>query len=169
MQASWTHNFPPALPEQESGPRSRHTPTHTEPSQWRGTLFIDTQRKLNFYLRALWGRDFFLRPTAADHEGFRPYIEHHVFHLPDAVDDIGPVKGLELYRAMAAHMAAHVSYTRSALSAEELSPAQMFFIGLLEDARVEYQAIQAFPGLKQLWGTLLVTVQTRPLLPQTQV
>jgi len=25
----------------------------------RGTLFIDNQRKLNFYLRALWGRDFF--------------------------------------------------------------------------------------------------------------
>ncbi|MEK7717228.1 MAG: VWA domain-containing protein, partial [Pseudomonadota bacterium] len=29
----------------------------------RGTLFIDSQRKLNFYLRAFWGRDFFLRPT----------------------------------------------------------------------------------------------------------
>lgn len=38
----------------------------------RGTLFIDTQRKLNFYLRALWGRDFFLRPTAADHEVSSP-------------------------------------------------------------------------------------------------
>ena len=53
----------------------------------RGTLFIDTQRKLNFYLRALWGRDFFLRPAAADYEGFRPYAEQHVLHLPDAVDD----------------------------------------------------------------------------------
>jgi hypothetical protein len=28
----------------------------------RGTLFIDNQRKLNFYLRALWGRAFFTRP-----------------------------------------------------------------------------------------------------------
>ena len=121
----------------------------------RGTLFIDTQRKLNFYLRALWGRDFFLRPAAADHEGFRPYIEHHVLHLPDAVDDIGPVSGPELYRAMAAHMAAHICYTREAISAEQLSPAQMFFIGLLEDARVEYQAVQAFPGLGTLWNSLL--------------
>jgi len=121
----------------------------------RGTLFVDTQRKLNFYLRALWGRDFFLRPAAADHEGFKPYIDHHVLHLPDAVDDFAGVKGLELYRAMAAHMAAHVNYTTSRISAEGLSPAQMFFIGLAEDARIEYLAVQAFPGLKKLWGTLL--------------
>ena len=121
----------------------------------RGTLFIDTQRKLNFYLRALWGRDFFLRPTAADHEGFKPYIEHHVVHLPDAVDPLGDVNGVEVFRAMAAHLAAHMSYTRSAISAEQLSPAQMFFIGLLEDARIEYLAIEAFPGLKKLWKALL--------------
>lgn len=121
----------------------------------RGTLFIDTQRKLNFYLRALWGRDFFLRPTAADYEGFRPYIEHHVMHLPDAVDPVGDLQGLELYRAMVAHQAAHLQYTTAPISAEQLSPAHMFFIGLIEDARVEYCAVQAFPGLKKLWGRLL--------------
>ncbi len=125
--------------------------------QRRGTLFIDTQRKLNFYLRALWGRDFFLRPTATDYEGFKPYIEHRVLHLPDAVDPLGEIRGLEIYRATAAHMAAHISYTRQAISAEQLSQAQMFFIGLLEDARVEYNAVQAFPGLKKLWRSLLET------------
>ncbi len=122
----------------------------------RGTLFIDTQRKLNFYLRALWGRDFFLRPTAADYEGFKPYLEHRILHLPDAVDPIKEIaSGLELYRAMSAHMAAHLIYTHTRLSAEQLSPAQMFFIGLAEDARIEYQAVQDFPGLKPLWGSLL--------------
>jgi len=121
----------------------------------RGTLFIDTQRKLNFYLRALWARDFFLRPTAADHEGFKPYIEHRVVHLPDALDDIGDIKGLEVYRATAAHMAAHMCYTSRAISAEQLSQAQMWFIGFLEDARVEYCAAQHFPGLKKLWKALL--------------
>jgi hypothetical protein len=121
----------------------------------RGTLFIDSQRKLNFYLRALWGRDFFLRPTAADHEGFRPYLEARILHLPDALDDIEGVPGLELYRAMAAHMAAHLSYTHEPISAEQLSPAQMFFIALAEDARVEYCAVQAFPGLGRLWRSLL--------------
>lgn len=127
----------------------------------RGTLFIDTQRKLNFYLRALWGRDFFLRPTAADYEGFKPYIEHFVMHLPDAVDDIDGFSGLELYRAQAAHLAAHIQYTRAPISAEQLSPAQMFFIGLLEDARVEYLAIQDFPGLHKLWSSLLNVEQSQ--------
>jgi nitric oxide reductase NorD protein len=121
----------------------------------RGTLFIDTQRKLNFYLRALWGRDFFLRPTGADYTDFRPYIEAHIVHMPDAVDAMGEVSGLELYRATAAHMAAHICYTTSPISAEQLSPAQMFFIGFIEDARIEYKAIKDFPGLKKLWRTLI--------------
>jgi hypothetical protein len=121
----------------------------------RGTLFVDTQRKLNFYLRALWGRDFFLRPTAADHEGFKPYCEDHIFHLPDAVDAIGPVSGLEVYRAQSAHLAAHLSYTTGAIPSEDLSQAQMFLIGLFEDARVEHRAATEFPGLRKLWGSLL--------------
>lgn len=121
----------------------------------RGVLFVKTQRKLNFYLRALWGRDFFLRPTGADYTDFRPYIEQRIFHMPDAVDDIGGVPGLELYRATAAHMAAHLMYTKAAISAEQLSPAQMFFIGMMEDARIEYKAARAFPGLKKLWLQLL--------------
>jgi nitric oxide reductase NorD protein len=122
----------------------------------RGTLFIDTQRKLNFYLRALWGRDFFLRPTGADYTDFRPYIDKNIVHMPDAVDAIGAITGLELYRATSAHMAAHICYTKSRISAEQLSPAQMFFIGLAEDARVEYKAIGEFPGLKKLWRSLLL-------------
>jgi len=126
----------------------------------RGVLFVRVQRKLNFYLRALWGRDFFLRPTGADYTDFRPYIENRILHMPDAVDDIGPddnkIPGLELYRATAAHMASHMCYSTAPISAEQLSPAQMFFIGLLEDARVEYKATRDFPGLKKLWRSLLL-------------
>ena len=125
----------------------------------RGVLLGKVQRKLNFYLRALWGRDFFLRPSGADYTDFRPYIEHRILHLPDAVDDIGTdgekLSGLELFRATAAHMAAHMCYTSSPISAEQLSPAQMFFIGLLEDARIEYKAVNDFPGLKRLWSAVL--------------
>ena len=110
-------------------------------------------------MRALWGRDFFLRPTGADYTDFRPYIDNLIFHLPDAVDDLGKdenkIAGLELYRATAAHMASHLCYSTSAISAEALSPAQMFFIGFMEDARVEYKATLAFPGLKKLWRALL--------------
>ena len=118
-----------------------------------GTLFNNSQRKLNFYLRALWARDFFLRPADTSHLGFKPYLEARVLHLPDAVDE-DVVKGTELYRAIAAHMAAHLVYTREPISAEHLSPAQRFFVGFAEDARVEYCAKQEFPGLAKLWSNL---------------
>ncbi len=118
-----------------------------------GTLFINAQRKLNFYLRALWARDFFLRPADTSHIGFRPYLENRVLHLPDAVNDKF-VKDIDLYRAIAAHMAAHLVYTREPLSAENLSPAQRFMVGFAEDARVEYCAKQDFPGLAKLWRSL---------------
>lgn len=120
----------------------------------RGTLFVDTQRKLNFYLRALWGRDFYLRPTAGDFEtkqGYKPYIESRIIFVPDAFDDYAGVSGKELYRAAAAHAAAHLVYTTRPLSAEQLNATQMFLIGLIEDARVEQLAIRDFPGLQQLW------------------
>jgi nitric oxide reductase NorD protein len=120
----------------------------------RGTLFVDTQRKLNLYLCALWGRDFFMRPTSGDYEtreGLRPFIEFPVIHLPDAFDDYAGVSGKEIYRAASAHAAAHLAFTRKPISAEALNPVQMFLIGLFEDARVEQLAIRRFPGLKPLW------------------
>jgi hypothetical protein len=128
----------------------------------RGVLFIKVQRKLNFYLRALWGRDFFIRPTGAEYTDFRPYVQDRILYVPDALDDIEGIEGLEVYRATVAHMAAHMMYTNKPMSAEQLSPAQMFFIGLLEDARVEYKAINEFPGLKKLWRSLMMLEHEEP-------
>ena len=121
----------------------------------RGTLFVDTQRGLNFYLRALWGRDFFLRPTSGDHEtreGTRPFIEAGVIHLPDAWDDFAGLPGRDLYRAAAAHAAAHLAYTREPLGSGELDPVLRLLVGLVEDARVEALAIRELPGLQALWA-----------------
>ena len=127
----------------------------------KGTLLVDVQRRINMYLRALWGRDFFMRPTAGDfesREGYRPFIEDYFTHLPDAYDaaegNTGPVAATELYRAAAAHAAAHVVYTREPISAESLNAWQMAVIGLVEDARIEALAIQRFPGLRGLWSSL---------------
>ncbi len=120
----------------------------------RGTLLIDNQRKLNFYLRALWARDFFMRPTSGDfetREGYRPFIEQRVIYLPDAYDDYRGVPGKELYRAAAAHAAAHLIHTTQPLSPELLDAGQMACVGLIEDARVEWLAIDEFPGLQRLW------------------
>ncbi len=130
----------------------------------KGTLLVDVQRRINMYLRALWARDFFMRPTSGDfesREGYRPYIEDYLLHLPDAYDDFAPegmepVLGLELYRATAAHCAAHVVETKVPISAEALNPLQMAVISVIEDARVETLSIRRFPGLKQLWAKLHV-------------
>ncbi len=140
----------------------------------KGTLLVDVQRRINMYLRALWARDFFMRPTSGDfenREGYKPYIEDYLLHLPDAYDDFvlpppasgrgaegegegGKVSGLELYRATAAHCAAHVVETKVPISAEALNPLQMAVISVIEDARVETLSIRRFPGLKQLWAKL---------------
>ena len=120
----------------------------------RGTLLIDNQRKLNFYLRALWGRDFFLRATSGDFEsrdGYQPWIEQGMIHLPDAYDDYQGISGSELYRASATHAAAHISYSTPLSDADKMSPLQQLMIGLFEDARIERLAIERFPGLRTLW------------------
>jgi nitric oxide reductase activation protein len=141
----------------------------------KGTLFIDVQRRINMYLRALWARDFFMKPTSGDfetREGYRPYVEGYFIHLPDAYDDFtrpspgaahhplplagegNKLPGLEMYRAAAAHSAAHLVYTQDPISAEALNPWQMAVISVIEDARVETLAVRKFPGLKHLWAQL---------------
>ncbi len=121
----------------------------------KGTLFVDVQRRINMYLRALWARDFFMRPTSGDfetREGYRPFIEGYFLHLPDAFDDMAGVNGVALYRAAAAHCAAHLVETTAPISAEHLNALQQVLIGIIEDARVEALTIRRFPGLKQLWA-----------------
>jgi len=133
----------------------------------RGTLFVDNQRKLNFYLRALWARAFFMRPTSGDYEtrqGIKPYIEDFLLHLPDAFDAFRGISGLETFRAAAAHCAAHLVYTTRPISAEQLSPAQMKLIELFEDARIEGLAIRDFPGLRKLWLQFV----TAPMTPDDE-
>ena len=134
----------------------------------KGTLLVDVQRRINMYLRALWGRDFFMRPTAGDfenREGLRPFIEDYFIHLPDALDAVqgnhGLVDATQLYRAACAHAAAHVVFTRQPISAESLNPWQMAMVALAEDARVEALAVARFPGMRPLWAQLHTTPATQ--------
>ncbi|WP_404379566.1 nitric oxide reductase activation protein NorD [Caenispirillum salinarum] len=126
----------------------------------RGTLFVDSQRRLNFTLMAFWARAFFLRPAAADTPGFRPFIEDRALHLPDAVDAVGEVSGIDVYRAMAAHMAAQIVHTPAPPPGRDLAPAARFLVGYFEDARVEAAAAREFPGLKRLWLSLMPAAGT---------
>ncbi len=120
----------------------------------KGTLLVDVHRRLSMYLRALWGRDFWLRPAAGEGEAPRPFIADFTIHLPDALDDAPGADGPGLYRAMAAHAAAHLVHTRESMSAEGLTPLQMAAIGVIEDARVEALACRDFPGLAEIWRRL---------------
>ncbi len=133
----------------------------------KGTLFVDVQRRLNIYLRAMWGRDFFLRPTAGDYEvreGLKPYIERFVIHIADAYDDYRPhgdetpeemiVPGVEIYRAAANHCAAHLAFTTEPLSMQMLNTTQLAIIETIEDARVEELACRQFPNMRGSWLAL---------------
>ncbi len=125
----------------------------------RGTLFVDVQRRLVLYLRALWARNFLMRPTSGDYEsreGYRPFIQGPFINLPDAFDDYVDrddtrVDGVNLYRATAAHCAGHMIYSDFDAESEEASKLQQTFIGLMEDARIETLAGADFPGLVPLW------------------
>lgn len=120
----------------------------------RGTLFVDVQRRLDIYLRALFGRGFAMRPTSGDFEarqGYRPTIEDFQIHVPDAYDDEYGVPGSEIYRAAVLHCAAHLVFTREPLAAN-LTPLQKDVVGLIEDARVEALAIARFPNVRVLWA-----------------
>lgn len=124
-----------------------------------GTRFIDVQRRLNIYLRALWGCDFALQPAAYEFEAraaSQPYVQKLGIHLPGSFYDFAPhgstlATGLDLYRAAAAHAAAHIVYTQQPFP--EAAPDKWLraVISTIEDARVEALAIRRFPGLKQLW------------------
>jgi nitric oxide reductase NorD protein len=120
----------------------------------RGCLFVDHQRKLNFYLRALWGRALPMRPTASEGDtqaGNRPFIEDYQLQLPDAYDTCFGIDGLDVYRAAVAHAAAHLEYSDEACSTDTLDGLQLCCIELIEDGRVEYLACRRFPGLRRLW------------------
>ncbi|WP_076485780.1 nitric oxide reductase activation protein NorD [Rhodobacter aestuarii] len=124
-------------------------------SERKGVLLVDVQRRLGMYLRALWGRDFVLVPTAGDFEtraGLRPFAESHMLHLPDALDDWHGEPGLDLYRAQVAHLAAHLAVLRAPILAEGLGALDLACIGLIEDARAEALAIRRFPNLRGLWA-----------------
>ena len=122
--------------------------------------FIDVQRRLMIYLRALWGCEFVIKQAEIDSVGNevdKPFIEYFVINLPDAFYDYTPegaghVTGLAIYRAAAAHAAAHLVYRKKHLSPRSLDKWQIAMISLIEDARVETLSIRSFPGLKHLWS-----------------
>lgn len=129
-----------------------------------GTLFTDSERKLDVYLRGLWQSETQFVPYSLAFDEIRkpiPYLNNQGIHLPDVYDDLlrgadgssGGVRGIDRYRALLAHLSAHQRWT-SAIVADNLSPFQRMSIEVFEDARVEYLTMQEYPGMRQLWCKL---------------
>ncbi|MBW2208956.1 MAG: VWA domain-containing protein, partial [Deltaproteobacteria bacterium] len=102
-----------------------------------GTLFIDNERKLDLYMKALWQSKPYLVPYS------------------DAFDELRKpiIAGINRYRALLAHIAAHQRWT-TAIIADNYSPFQRIAIEALEDSRVEYLAMLEYPGLRKLFLAL---------------
>ncbi len=120
------------------------------------TVFADVERRMSLYLRALWGRNLKLRPvihTKGANAGRRSTIDGATIRLPQAYRGFAGQSGLALYRAAAAHAAAHVVFTTQRFPVGSLKPLQVALVWLIEDARVEELAMRQFPGLRGLWKT----------------
>ena len=119
-----------------------------------GTLFADNERNLGLYLQALWNDRDHLVPYSLGWDELRkpqPYFDALGIRIPDVFDDTeSGITGLERYHAVLAHMAAHRRWT-TAIIADNYSPFQRIAIEVLEDARVEYLAMQQYPGLRRIW------------------
>ncbi|VAW83295.1 Rubisco activation protein CbbO [hydrothermal vent metagenome] len=121
-----------------------------------GTLYADHDRKLDLYMRALWNREEILVPYSNAFDELRqpmPYYDDRGIRVPDVYDDCNEVSGINRYRALLAHVAAHKCWT-TPIIADNYSPFQRVAIEFFEDCRVEYLGMQKYPGLRQLWQSL---------------
>ena len=121
-----------------------------------GTLFMDHERKLDLYLRSLWQDHDHLVPYSLAFDELRkpmPYYDAYGIRVPDVYDDRDGIRGIDRYRAALAHIAAHRRWTQP-IVADNFSPFQRVAIEHLEDCRVEYLAMQCYPGLRRIWQTL---------------
>ncbi len=113
---------------------------------------LETEReRLSLYLRALWNREYRLLPCERPASQLRPYLSERGLHLPAQFAAVRGALLREVYRAAAAHAAAHAVYATQRFARGALKPIQLAIIGVLEDARIEHCAIAAMPGLRRLW------------------
>ena len=121
-----------------------------------GTLFVDHERNMDLYMKALWDEKTHFVPYSTGFDELRkpqPYYDELGIRVPDVFDAIDSISGIDRYRALLAHIAAHRRWS-VAIFADNFSPFQRLAIEVLEDCRVEALAMREFPGLRHLWKGL---------------
>lgn len=122
-----------------------------------GTLFADVEHRLDLGLRALWGHSEPLIPyaTASLAAGLptQPYLDGQGLRLPDVLDDLNGVSGLDRYRLALAHMVGHRRWSQPQI-ADNWSPMQRLAVECLEDSRIDLLLCREYPGLRPLLHAL---------------
>ena len=109
--------------------------------------FATIERRLACYLRALWGRPVTLREA----DGLRASVVEGIIRMPLPPSVGGRSDSVTLYRAAAAHAAAHLVHSTQRFALGKLRPIQVALVSLIEDARIERLAWRDLPGLRRLW------------------
>ncbi len=126
----------------------------------RGTLFIDVERRLELYLRALWDEAEMLVPYSTAFDELRqpvPYYDRLGMRVPDAFDDDRGVSGIDRYRIVLAHMVGHRRWSTTQI-ADNWSPFQRMAVEFFEDCRVDTLLMREYPGLARI----LLALHPRP-------
>ena len=133
-----------------------------------GNVVLATvERRLRYYLSALWGIRPFIRATGqrtAVKPVRRASFDGFVIRMPDHFPGVSGQQAGRLFRAAVAHIGAHMVFTTQRFPVRSLKPLQVVLISLIEDARVEALAGRRFPGLMRLWRSFHVAEPEGPLL-----
>ncbi|MEJ8570052.1 nitric oxide reductase activation protein NorD [Microbaculum marinum] len=136
-----------------------------------GVTLADVERQLKAYLKALWNigppvRSLDAADAAAPARRVR--IAGGILLVPEVFRGVPEYQARDLFRAAFAHAGAHLVHTRERFKVDQLKPMQIALINVIEDARVERQAMAEFPGLRSLWIPYHVAIpgsaQTAPAL-----
>jgi nitric oxide reductase NorD protein len=117
--------------------------------------FDALERRLKLFVTALQGRPAKLRPlpaSAGRPPPRRASLADGVLLLPEAFPGVKASAQPALFRAAAAHAAAHLLFGAGRQPVGTLKQVQIVLAGLVEDARVEALMLRRFPGLRRLWG-----------------
>lgn len=120
---------------------------------------------LSILLKGLCGRDVTLQSRAQsvlNAPAQRPILTGSQLLLPDSYTNLDGPDRYRIYRAAAAHAAAHLLYSVPGRPSDTLKPMGIAVVSAIEDARVERLLVQDLPGV-QRWFTEFLEREVDPL------